>query len=176
LRARSSRAAAAYNQCALCLLRTFRDDVDDTVDGVGSPQRAAWTSNDFNPRNVLDQRVLDFPIDAGEERSIHAAAVDHHEQLVAKAAVEATGRDGPFVRIDPRHLHAGNHAQQLRDALRTAAADHLGRDHKDRRRRLAHCAHRLRHGRHFHIESRHHDFKLSQLIDVQIKDVIGFRC
>src|SRR4029077_1366361 len=46
----------------------FRDDIDHTVDSICSPNGAAWPADDFDAFDILQQCVLDLPINAGKER------------------------------------------------------------------------------------------------------------
>ena len=55
------------------------DDIDHTVDSICSPNSATRASDDLDPFDIFEQGVLDLPIDASEERRVHAAAVDEHE-------------------------------------------------------------------------------------------------
>ena len=45
----------------------LRDDVDDAVDGVGTPECAAGAANDFNTIDVGEKSVLHIPEGAGEQ-------------------------------------------------------------------------------------------------------------
>src|SRR2546430_10448939 len=58
--------ASGRYQRPIRLFRAPGDDVDDSIDSVCSPDRAAGSSDDFNPFNVLKQRVFDLPVNAGE--------------------------------------------------------------------------------------------------------------
>src|ERR1700716_1139574 len=72
--------------------RSFRlpgvlgNDVDDSVDGVRSPDCPARSANNFNPVDVFEQRVLNFPVDTGEKWRVHAAAGDRYDPRPEKAA------------------------------------------------------------------------------------------
>src|SRR6185437_9473675 len=88
---------ATGDEQALRVARAFGDDVDDAVDGVGAPQRAARAADDFNAVDVIQQHVLHVPKHAGIERRVNAAAIDHDEELVGESIVEAAGADGPVV-------------------------------------------------------------------------------
>jgi hypothetical protein len=54
-------------------------DVDDTVDRVHAPQSASRSAKDFDPRDVLQNQILLFPRNTGEERRVDAPAVDQNQ-------------------------------------------------------------------------------------------------
>src|SRR6185312_5840778 len=60
------------------------NDVDHTIDGVGPPQRTTRTADNLDALYVLRQYVLVIPVHAREDRRIHAAAVNQHQQLVGE--------------------------------------------------------------------------------------------
>jgi hypothetical protein len=57
------------------------DDVDNPVDGIGSPNGAAGPPDYLNALNVLERSSLGLPIDAREERRIHAPSVNEYKQF-----------------------------------------------------------------------------------------------
>ena len=120
--------------------RPLGDDVDDPVDGVGSPDAGPRTADHLDPLDVLQHDVLNVPKDAAEQRGIHTATVHLDQQLVGESRVVAANADGPLVRVDARHLDAGGHAEHFRNAPGTAAADHLVGDHEHGGRGTAHRA------------------------------------
>src|SRR5258708_5063012 len=71
--------SASGHQRSRGILGALGDDVDDSIDGVRSPDGPARSADDFNPVDVLEQRVLYFPIHAGKERRVNATPVDEHE-------------------------------------------------------------------------------------------------
>ena len=127
------RAAAADDQEALRVGRRLRDDVDDTVDRVRAPEGRAGSADHLDSLDVFEQRVLELPVDAREERRVDDAPVDEDEELVRKARVESARGDGPLVRVDLRHFHAGDHAEQLGYAPHAGSADVFLRDDVNRR-------------------------------------------
>src|SRR5258708_23422360 len=60
------------------ILGALGDDVDDSIDGVRSPDRPARSADDFDPVDVLEQRVLHFPIHAGKKRRVNPTPVQQH--------------------------------------------------------------------------------------------------
>jgi hypothetical protein len=56
------------------------NDVDNAVDSVRAPNGASRTANHFDSINVLKQRVLNPPINAGKARGISTAAIDEHQK------------------------------------------------------------------------------------------------
>ena len=60
-------AATTRNQSTLGILAVLGNDVDDSIYRVRSPDRASRATDHLDAVNVLDQRVLRFPIHAGGE-------------------------------------------------------------------------------------------------------------
>jgi len=89
---------------------------------------------DIDAIEVLQQRVLHVPINAGEERRINTAPVHEDEELVGKEIVEPARTDGPGNRIDPRHLQAWCQSKGLGDGRGAGAPDVLLGDDRDGRR------------------------------------------
>ena len=122
--------ASAYNAARFAGL--LGDDVDDTVHRVRAPHRATGAADDFNAIDIFEEHILDVPEHAGEERRVHAAAIDEHEQLVRRGAVESARRDRPLMRADLRDLEIRREPQRLRNARRAGAADLVVRDDLNR--------------------------------------------
>jgi hypothetical protein len=89
------RARASDEVDAQRVLGTLGDDVDDAVDGIGAPEGAARAADHLDAVDILEERVLHVPEDAGMERGVDAAAVDENKEFVGRSAVEAAARDGP---------------------------------------------------------------------------------
>lgn len=53
---------AHRNQPPLRIRRRFGNDVDDTIDCIGTPQRGAGTSDHFYSFNILQQLILNLPV------------------------------------------------------------------------------------------------------------------
>ena len=126
--------------------RTLGDDVDDAVDGVGPPERAARSADDFDAVDVLEQDVLDFPVGAGEERRVDAPPVDEDEHRAREPAAEAAYPYRGLAGVDARDLHAGSQPQRLRQGLRSRAPDVLLGDDEHRGRSVRHRLRRAGHG------------------------------
>ena len=107
------RAAAGAHEEAGRIGGRPRDDVDDAVDGVGAPDRAARTADHFDAIDVLEHQVFGVPEHAAEERVVDRPAVDQHEQLGRREAVEPADRDRPFVGVDLGHLDTRHQPQQV---------------------------------------------------------------
>src|SRR5437879_5467951 len=71
--------AARRNKRSMRILGVLRDDVDDGVDGICSPDGSARTPDNLDPFNIIEQSVLDLPIDARKERRVNAPPVDQHQ-------------------------------------------------------------------------------------------------
>src|SRR5882762_1020972 len=71
--------ATGGDENSTSILGVFSNDIDYSVDGVCSPNGSTRAPNDFDPLNILEQCVLDLPIDTCEQRGVNAAAVDKHQ-------------------------------------------------------------------------------------------------
>src|SRR6202022_2891853 len=67
--------AAGGNQRSMSIFSALGDDVYDGIDGILSPDGSARAPNDFDPLNILEQCVLDLPINTREQRRVNAPAV-----------------------------------------------------------------------------------------------------
>ena len=139
---------AAHEQPALRVFGAFGDDVDDAVDGIGTPHARSWSADDLDALNVLQRVVHRVPEYARGERTVDGAPVHLHEQFVLKARVETAHADRPFVAVDAGHVHARHHPEKLGNLPRARAPDHLRRDDKHGCGRLGDGALLARDGRH----------------------------
>jgi len=71
--------AANGRKSAVSVLGALGDDVDDAVDSVCAPDRATGAANYLDSLDVLQQHVLELPIDAGKQRCIDAPAINQHQ-------------------------------------------------------------------------------------------------
>src|ERR1700693_6166529 len=92
--------AARANQPAMSLAGVFSDDIDYSVYCISAPYGAAWSADYFDAIDVLQWHVLLVPENAGKGVRIHAATVDHDQNLVRISSVRAADADGPVVGID----------------------------------------------------------------------------
>src|SRR4030088_904665 len=120
---------------SLSILGALRDDVDYSIYGVRSPDSPTWSADDFNPVDVLQQRVLNFPIHAAEEGRINASAVDQHEYRAGKAAFESAHTHRPLIGVDSRYFHSRHQSECLWNACGSGSSDIFLRDDINRRRR-----------------------------------------
>src|SRR5581483_2743309 len=111
------------HQTALGIASLLRDDVDDAVDRIRTPDCAARAADNLDAIDVREHDVLHVPVDAFEQRRVDAAAVDENEQALGELAVEAAYRDGPLIALLARDIDAGNEPQELRDAGCAGAAN-----------------------------------------------------
>src|SRR5258708_15064213 len=86
---------------SLGIFGVLRNDIDHTVDSICSPNGAPRASNDFNLFDILKQRVLDLPINAGEERRVDGSAVDQHEYRSGERTPESAHTERPCIRVHP---------------------------------------------------------------------------
>ncbi len=133
--------AARRHQRPLRIFRALRDHVDHAVHRVRTPNRAPRSSDYLDPVDVLHHRVLHVPVRSVEQRGVHRPAIDQHQHRPRQIRSEAADPNRPDIRVDPRHLHPGRHAQSLWNASRAGSPDVLTRDHENSRRRLE-CFHR----------------------------------
>src|SRR6266853_3761896 len=71
--------ATGGDQRSMRIFSALGDDIDDRVYGICSPDGSTRASDDFDPFNILEQCVLDMPINAREQRRVNAPAVDKHQ-------------------------------------------------------------------------------------------------
>jgi hypothetical protein len=71
------RAAADTHQPALGIPGGLGKDLNEAVHRERTPKRPDWTPHHLDPIDVFDQRVLSVPLNAGEEGSEQAPAVQH---------------------------------------------------------------------------------------------------
>src|SRR5205814_3931648 len=107
--------AFAGDEQALRVFGILRRDVDDAVDRVGAPEGGAGAADHLDPVEVGHDVIERVPVDAGEQRRVHAAAVHHHQQLVGVQVVEAARADRPLAGVDAGDVEAGDEPQQLGD-------------------------------------------------------------
>src|SRR5690606_26285678 len=140
------------------------DDIDYAIDRVGAPQGASGSRYHFDPLDVVHQRVLRVPEDTGVKRRINTPAVDQHQQLVRKVAVEAPDGNGPGVGAGACYLATRGEPQDLGYAAEAGAADVFRRDDVDGARGLPQrlAATRYR-----------HDPQLPQLFDGAFEQIRG---
>src|ERR1700680_4716260 len=67
--------AAGGYQRSMGILGVFVDDINYSIDRICSPDRSARATDDFDSFNILQQCVLDLPINAREQRRVNAPAV-----------------------------------------------------------------------------------------------------
>lgn len=109
----------------------FTDNIDHPVYGIGPPEGGAWASDHLDAVHILQHQVIDLPVHPGEHGGINAPAIDQHQQLGGKPAVEPPGIHRPFVGVDPGHIHPGNHAQGIGDIGHPGPFQILIGDHKN---------------------------------------------
>src|SRR5260370_40829878 len=68
--------ATGGDESSMSILGVFGNDIDNCVDGICSPDGSARASDDFDPFNILEQCVLDLPINTREQRRVNAPAVN----------------------------------------------------------------------------------------------------
>src|SRR5262245_53823731 len=74
--------AAGADHASLRILGAHGKDVNDAIDRIGDPHGSAWSADHFYPVDILQRQVLHIPVHARKQRSIYAAAVNHHQHLV----------------------------------------------------------------------------------------------
>ena len=95
------RADTDVDEAALRVGARPGDDVDDPVDGVGSPQRRPRATDHFDTLHVIEQR------------RIHRASIDEEEELLGETVGEAARRDRSEAGVDVGHVHPRHETQRL---------------------------------------------------------------
>src|SRR5258708_35048903 len=72
-------AAADGNEDPAAFFGIVRDNVDDSVDSIRSPDSAARSTNDLDPIDIFEQNILQSPVDAGKKRYVHVASINEHQ-------------------------------------------------------------------------------------------------
>jgi len=134
--------AAGVDVEALRFRRAPGDDVDNTVDGVGTPQRRPRPTDHLDPVDVVGQHIGQVPIDSREQRGVDGTPVDQHQQLVRIAlrlhvAVETASGDYPVRRAGLVDLQVRRETKHLRNCCRARADDVVAADDVDRGGRIA---------------------------------------
>ena len=119
---RTLRTGSSLDEDRPCFTRVFGDDVNDSIDSIGTPNAGPWASNDLDSIDVFHQDILNVPKHTAKERGVYRPSVDLDQQFVGESLVESTDRNGPFVRINAGNLHAGHQTQRFREISRSAAA------------------------------------------------------
>src|SRR6185369_15346734 len=97
----------------MCLSSVLRDDVDDAVYGVRSPNGSTWTADDFNAIDIFERGVLNFPIGSSQQGCVNRASVDQNKDRPGEPAAETTNAYRPFVRIDSRDFDSRCQAERV---------------------------------------------------------------
>src|ERR1043165_715069 len=97
---------ARRGQAPLGVFRSLANDVDDSIHGVGAPDRAPRTANHLDAVNVIEKHILHVPAHAADQRRVNCTAIDQDQKLVGPLVVEAAGTDGPVGAVDPGYVHA----------------------------------------------------------------------
>jgi hypothetical protein len=124
-------AATAIEETALRLPGALAQDVDHAIHRVRAPDRRARTADHFDAIHVINEDLLDIPIDSGEQRRINRASVNHHQQLVGELGIEAARGHRPVAGINRRHLHSGDQPQRVGDRGNAGTQDIVIAQHKD---------------------------------------------
>src|SRR5690349_2947696 len=115
--------AAGRYEHSTGILGALSDDVDHSVDGVCSPDRATRSANDFDPVNILRHRVLNLPINSGVDWCVNGSSVDKHEYVSGEGAPESAHADRPCIRVDPCDFNTGRQTEGFRDACCSGTSD-----------------------------------------------------
>src|SRR5258707_5327795 len=109
--------AASGHEHSAGIFRAFRDDVDHTVDSICSPNGAAWSPDHFDAFDILQQCVLDLPINAGKERRVDAPAINKHEDRAGDGTPASAANEGPRIRAELPHLNNRRPTESLPNAF-----------------------------------------------------------
>src|SRR5216684_271294 len=67
------------DESSMSIFSALGDDIDDGINRIRSPDGSARASDDFDAFNILQQGVLNLPINPREQRRVDAPAVDKYE-------------------------------------------------------------------------------------------------
>src|SRR5260370_28022201 len=107
------RPTAAGHESSLSLVCSLRNYVDDSIDGIGPPDRRPRPADDFDAVDIFQRHVLDIPGDTREQRRIDRAPIDQDQKLAGILSVETPRADLTSASIDLRHLPSRYHAQRI---------------------------------------------------------------
>src|SRR6202162_1530270 len=122
---------AGAHKAPLGGLGALGDDIDNAIDGIGSPHRSSRAANHLNAVDVFQWHMLLVPIDARAKRGIDAAAVDQDQHFISVAVREAANADRPNVGIDLCNVDPRDHAQQGGNVSGAGAPNVFLRDHEN---------------------------------------------
>src|ERR1700739_418442 len=117
--------AAGRDEHSTGILGVLSDDIDHSVDCVVSPDRATRPADDFDPIDILENCVLNLPINPGVEWCVNASAVDKHEYISGEGTPESANADRPCIRVDAWDFKTGRQTEGLRNACRPGTPDVL---------------------------------------------------
>ena len=125
-------AAIEIHHAALSVTGFLRDDVDNAVNGVRSPDGAARTADDLDAIDVREHEILDVPVDTFKEGRVDTAAIDQDQQAIGELAIESANTDSPLVALLARDIDARDEAKKFWDARGAGVADVILSEHGDR--------------------------------------------
>lgn len=115
--------ACGGQQHAARVLGLLGDDVDDAVYGIGSPDGSSRTTYYFDPVDVFQHEVLNFPVNSREQRRVHGSTVDENTDRLRKSSLKSTDTNRPFPRVHLRDIYPRHEAKKVRDAGRAGPPD-----------------------------------------------------
>src|SRR6266571_4951525 len=150
-------------------MRVFGNNVDNSIDGVGAPQRAAGSTYDFDAGNIVQDKILKLPEHSGKHRRISGTSIDLYQQFVRYLLVEATCGDSPGRGIDARDLNSRHESESLGNAGDASPVNVFGCNYGNRSGSRAQRLCRSRDG----IDIDIHQFFESELPEVAFGGVLS---
>ena len=124
-------ASADNHEATLCFRSFSRNDVDYSIDCVGSPNGPSWAADHFDTFYILKRKIQDITEDATKSRRVDISAIDHDQKLIAEPPIQPPGGNCPGIGIDLRDVESGNHAQQAGNIGRPGPMNVCCSDDKD---------------------------------------------
>jgi hypothetical protein len=118
-----------------------------------APHSAApGSSNHLDPVDILEQRILHIPVDAGKEGRVDTPPVDQHEQFVGEKIIEAAAADRPVMGIHTGDIQTRSEPQRFGNAAHSGSAELLVGNHVDGCGRIGEALASFRDGGHGDVQ------------------------
>ena len=124
------------NSSPVQLLRSFGDDIDDPIDGIGPVQGGSRAFHHLDPVDLFDGHRNPFPVDEIEKAVEHGLPVQQHQGAVVDRPVETADTHLSIQGSGSHHIDPRHPAQRVPQRLLSRMDDLASGDHVDRGRCL----------------------------------------